>query len=276
MRCISSELFSDASALDQGTVLGDYASVMLFSLGLEPEALVGAASRLAPHGPVALVDSYGIVGFDRTHAKNVELLEKGRGLEYGGVGGDGGSGVVAAFFSGPFAFAYDRLPEGATSHLVALGSDRGTLVAKSSVPYYGGRAKATYRFDPDRQAFLPVPLIAVSTLPSAHSSVGVTSFTSDAKGATSALLDLKPRGHAAQAVALFPCFMRGKNEYGKNDVEPDAISELLPGVPIFGMFCHGELGPKRCLGFDPGEVGHAACSEHSMTSILAVHTAAVG
>ncbi len=276
MRRISSELFSDASALEQGTLLADFGSVVLFSLGLEPGALVGTASRLAAHGPVALVDSYGILGFERTRAKNVELMEQGRGREYGGVGGDGGSGVVAVFFSGSVAFASDHLPHGATSHLVALGSDRGTLVAKSSVPYYGGRAKATYRFDPDDHVFVPVPLIVVSTLPSAESSVGVTSFTSDAGRATSALMDLVPPGHTAQAVALFPCFMRGKNEYGQNDVEPDAISKLLPGVPIFGMFCHGELGPKRCLGFDPGEVGPAACAEHSMTSILAVHTTAIG
>jgi small ligand-binding sensory domain FIST len=73
------------------------------------------------------------------------------------------------------------------------------------------------------------------------------------------------------AVALFPCFMRGKNEYGVNDVEPAAVAAQLPSVPVFGMFCHGELGPRRCLGFTIAEAPQQTCTQHSMTTIVAVH-----
>jgi hypothetical protein len=43
--------------------------------------------------PVYLAETYGIIGFDEERQKNVELMEKGRGSEYGFVGGSGGRGV---------------------------------------------------------------------------------------------------------------------------------------------------------------------------------------
>ena len=101
---------------------------------------------------------------------------------------------------------------------------------------------------------------------------GATSFVSDPEGALRELLDQAPAGSEPRAVALFPCFMRGKNEYGRNDVEPEAVSKLLPGVPLFGMFCHGELGPGGSTGFETvGEPGQ--CRQHSMTTVVGVHAA---
>ena len=115
----------------------------------------------------------------------------------------------------------------------------------------------------------------MSSRRSADSAVGVTSFTGDAKDAIQELVGRMPPGFQAEAVALMPCFMRGKNRYGKNDVEPGVVSELLPGVPIFGMFSHGEFGPKQCLGFDSDQ-GPETCGSHSMTSIVAIHASRIG
>ena len=49
---------------------------------------------------------------------------------------------------------------------------------------------------------------------------------------------------------------------------------VLPAATrIYGMFAHGELGPAEFSGFtrEPTSVAHR---QHSMTSILAVHTEA--
>ena len=49
-------------------------------------------------------------------------------------------------------------------------------------------------------------------------------------------------------------------------------TSLRMGTRIYGMFAHGELGPSEFAGFanTPTVVAH---EQHSMTSILAVHTA---
>jgi hypothetical protein len=109
---------------------------------------------------------------------------------------------------------------------------------------------------------------------SAKAPTGTTSFTSDASGSVRELLEQLPEGHGAETVGLFPCFMRGINEYGEDNVESDAIAGLLPGKRVYGMFCHGELGPRRCLGFAPEAPPQKTCGQHSMTSIVAVHAAA--
>jgi small ligand-binding sensory domain FIST len=81
-----------------------------------------------------------------------------------------------------------------------------------------------------------------------------------------------PRAAAGgDAVALFPCFMRGKNAYGRNPVEPDAVTALLPRTPIYGLFCHGERGPQTGLGFNSTPKPQHACTQHRMTTVVAVH-----
>ncbi len=252
--------------------------IVLLALGIEPAAFIPFAKAVTPGPQVLLADCYGILGFSATEGRNIELMEAGRGREYGGTGGDGGQGVVVvAFAGGGVLTSAETLPsEGVTAHLVVAGggSDIGAVLARqSAVTYYGGVAKATYRYVPYEERFEPIPYFSVSTLAKPDSTVGISSFTADAAGSVKTLLDQAPAGARVEVVALFPCFMRGKNEYGVNNVEPDAVARLLPGIPIFGMFCHGELGPRRCMGFDSTEPPQQSCTLHSMTTIVAVHAA---
>jgi hypothetical protein len=280
MGSIWTQLFEDTEALAAAlpACMGPGTDVVaLFSLGIAPEELTPAVRSASPSATVLLADCYGVLGHLPDQGRNLELMESGRGMEYGGVGGDGGRAVVAVVFSGGgVAASSDSLPsENATSHMVVTAGGGATsfLATHGSAVYYGGVAKGAYLLDRGRGQFESVPHFFVSTLASdATSSVGTTSFTSDAGGSVKQLLDRLPAGARVQAVGLFPCFMRGKNTYGENNVEPDAIGELLPEVPIFGMFCHGELGPGGCQGFDPdGRQALSACRQHSMTSIVAVH-----
>jgi len=251
---------------------------VLFALGFPPDSLIPVAKTVAPGVPVFLADCYGIVGFSPAAGRNIELMEAGRGREYGGVGGDGGKGLVAVVFSGGGVVAdTDALPPaGAVAHMVVAkaGSDVSSFLAQQATAfYYGGLAKAAYRYVPLEERFEAIPYFFVSTLAVAENPVGATSFTADVKGAVGTLLSQMPAGSRPAAVALFPCFMRGRNEYGINNVEPDAVSALLPGTPVYGMFCHGELGPRRCLGFDSVEKPQQSCTLHSMTTIVAIHAA---
>jgi hypothetical protein len=246
--------------------------VVLFSLGLEPASFVPLAKTVPSGTPVLLADCYGILGFSAAAKRNIELMEAGRGSEYGGRGGDGGQGVVAVVFSGEGVSAStDTLPASATAHMVVASSGSNVtsfLSSNACAVYHGGLAKATFQFNADQGQFEAVPYFHVST---ASDPVGTTSFTSDAKGAMQTLLDQLPPGNRVGAVALFPCFMRGINEYGVNNIEPDALWEILPDVPIYGMFCHGELGPKGCVGFESAQDPRKSCRQHSMTSIVAMH-----
>jgi hypothetical protein len=192
------------------------------------------------------------------------------------VGGDGGRGVVAVVFArGSAVASLDSLPAaGVTSHLVIAAPDdaiEAWLAAHASAIYYGGIAKATYRYAPAAGRFEPVPRFCVSSLAAPGHAVGATAFTGEATEALRTLLDRAPPGSRVEAVGLFPCFMRDKNAYGRNQVEPDAVTALLPGTPIYGMFCHGELGPRTGLGFNVTQKPQHACTQHSMTTVVAMH-----
>lgn len=273
MAAITTELFDDAddlaAAMGADATAGSDA-VALFALGIDRAALVPFADTVPRQTPVLLADCYGILGYSARQGRNLELMEKGRGREYGGTGGRGGKGVVAVAFSGGFAASTEGLPGDASAHMAvaANGSDTGSFLrAHAAAPYFGGVAKATFEYDRERRSFAAVPHFFVS----ARATVGTSSFTSDPAGAVRQLVDQLPDGKKAETVALFPCFMRGVNEYGEPDVEPEAVSEVLPGVRLYGMFCHGELGPSRCLGFDSQASPQEACRQHSMTTIVAVH-----
>jgi hypothetical protein len=278
MSRILTELCPDVAALERSLevdALGDATAVVLLTLGIEPDQSAALAARMPPTSAVYAADCYGILGFSASQGRNVELMEAGRGKEYGGTGGAGGRGVVAVVFRSGFVASTDSPPDEATSHLVVASSGAVTalLTERSILPYYGGVAKQALRFVPDRGSFEKVPQFFVSSLRSGTTAVGVTSFTDDVTAATTELISSMPAGHHAEALALFPCFMRGVNAYGKNNVEPDAISALLPGVRLFGMFCHGELGPSAATGFGMAEARNVPHRMHSMTSIVAVHAA---
>ncbi len=275
---IKTQLFDNAEEL--GAVMGPELgagidAVVLFCLGLKPSSFVPFARAVSSDTSVLLADCYGIVGFSAEAGRNLELMEAGRGREYGGVGGDGGQGVVAVAFSKGVVASTETLPtQGVAAHLVVAGHGSNVnsfLRSKATATYYGGIAKATFQYDRAKEAFKEVPYFFVSTLSAPTRAVGMTSFTSDVSGSVQELLDKAPAQAAVEAVALFPCFMRGKNEYGINNVESDAVSEMLSNVRIFGMFCHGELGPGRCMGFDASQTPQQSCRQHSMTTIVAVH-----
>ena len=77
--------------------------MVFFSLGVKPEIISAVAGgSLGIHGmcPVYIADCYGVIGWDKKQKKNVELMEEGRGSEYGAPGGQGGEGVVVVAFRG--------------------------------------------------------------------------------------------------------------------------------------------------------------------------------
>merc|ERR1712066_603885 len=120
----------------------------------------------------------------------------------------------------------------------------------------------------------PVPYFWVASR-EGTSPIGVSAFRGEASTAAAALLGQLPEGVApAGTVGLFPCFTRGVNQYGKEDVESAAIVSSLPGAHVYGMFAHGELGPQSFSGYVGPQMQkpHAPCTQHSMTSILVIHT----
>ena len=70
----------------------------LFSLGADHDKLVRAASRVDCPS-IYLTETYGILGYDESVGRNIELMEKGRGQEYGYQGGSGGQGCLAVAWS---------------------------------------------------------------------------------------------------------------------------------------------------------------------------------
>lgn len=72
------------------------------------------------------------------------------------------------------------------------------------------------------------------------------------------------------AVGLIPCFMRGKNACGRNPVKPNVVTALWPRTPIYGLFGHGERGPRTCLDFNATPKPQHASTQHRMTTVVAV------
>ena len=61
---------------------------------------------------------------------------------------------------------------------------------------------------------------------------------------------------------------------GAENVESTAIGKAMPpGTRVYGCFAHGELGPTNSFteGFPTGP-NAIPCTQHSMTSILSLHT----
>lgn len=250
----------------------DLTCLTFFSLGVPAETIAAVAGgSLGIHGvcPVYIADCYGIVGWDAAAGANVELMEKGRGSEFGCVGGNGGEGVVVVAFRGDGyapSCGNDALPADRSLHMVvtANGSEQ-TQEAPGAA--YGGLAKACWRLEHSGD-LASVPRFAVSA-PSAV----VTSFTGDASEAAAAAVQALPEAASpALAAGYFPCFCRGVNKYGEDGVEPAAFAAVpgLADVRLFGMFAHGELGPPVGGPVLTSE-GATKAELHSMTSILALY-----
>jgi len=248
-------------------------ALVLFSLGADHSILTKAVQQnnIKDCPAIYLTETYGILGFDEQIGKNVELLEKGRGSEYGCVGGSGGQGCLAVgFFGGAVAGSTADFPDKASACMVIADQSGAWEKIQHQAPlHYGGITKECWKVAPGGK-LEAVPYFWVADVSSEP--IGVSTFTGDASEAVTKLLEKMPEGREPSgAVGLFPCFTRGINEYGAENVEPDAISRTLENPRIYGMFAHGELGPKSFLGF-ASNPNHISCVQHSMTSILTMHT----
>jgi small ligand-binding sensory domain FIST len=65
------------------------------------------------------------------------------------------------------------------------------------------------------------------------------------RDADSADLDLRRMiaGQKAEAALVFTCNGRGTHLFPEPHHDASVVSESLPGTPVAGMFCAGELGP---------------------------------
>ena len=59
------------------------------------------------------------------------------------------------------------------------------------------------------------------------------------------LLDARAslRDTSPVAAVLFTCNGRGEDMFGRPHHDTETVAALLPGVPLAGMFCNGEVGP---------------------------------
>ena len=247
-------------------------ALVLMSLGLEHRQLLNAVSEAGVQCPVYVTETYGILGYDEGAGRNVELMEKGRGSEYGFVGGSGGQGCLVLAYSGGAAAGHTAAwpADAASMMVVADGSGAFAAAAASAPLHYGGITKEAWVLSDG--ALQPVPFFWVASVAGGAAPVGVTTFTGEAGEAALGPLEQAPG--SVSAVGLFPCFTRGVNKYDAEDVETAAIAQVVGASRrMYGMFAHGELGPSRFSGFDSAApAGGVPSEQHSMTSILALHT----
>lgn len=248
-------------------------ALALFHLGFPRDQVASAilASGIACPN-IYLADSYGIIGYDETLGRNVELMEKGRGKEYGYVGGSGGEGCVAVLFSsGAVAGHGDMEFPSDLASMMTVEDVSNTFTNKVADPpvHYGGVSKENYVMNENGE-LTQTPYFWVGSkendLP-----VGISTFTGEAADACKDLIDKLPTDYNLSGdVGLFPCYTRGVNHYGKEDVESSAIAASTENARVFGMFAHGELGPSTFSGF-VDKATKIPCEKHSMTSILSIH-----
>lgn len=265
-----------------GSILsgGTLDALVLLSLGADHTSLLDAIrdhKQALASCPVYLTETYGILGFDEDLKRNVELLEKDRGSEYGFVGGSGGQGcLVLGYSDGAIAGHTDDFPAGTSSMMVVADQSKTWTSVQTKAPlHYGGITKTCWQINMDDLTKIEVPYfwIADTTAANTGKSTGIMTFTEDAAEAAQSLLKKLPNDvKTSRDVGLFPCFTRGVNRYAKEDVESTAISSVLPNTRIYGMFAHGELGPSSYVDFCSEPNNNISCEQHSMSSILSIHT----
>ena len=120
-------------------------SVLLFSLGANHDALLAAVTGCAIACPVYLSEAYGILGYEEEGGRNLELMEKGRGSEYGCRGGDGGQGVVVvAYRGGGMRASHEKVPDSSSVLVLSDNTNLDSVLEDLSCLYYGGVTKANY------------------------------------------------------------------------------------------------------------------------------------
>lgn len=250
-------------------------ALVLMCLGADHPTLLSCVRHANVQCPVYLTETYGIIGYDEEVGRNVELMEKGRGSEYGFQGGSGGRGCLVLAYSGDGVTAghTPTFPTDASTLMVVADTSKAFAALAPNAPlHYGGITKQCWVLSADRKHLEQIPYFWIATKAGIEL-VGVATFTGEAAPATESLLAKIPSGwKPSGAVGLFPCFTRGENQYGTENVEVDAISRTMSSPRIYGMFAHGELGPSSFSGF-ASDAQKVDCHQHSMTSILAIHTA---
>jgi len=256
----------------------DLSTVVFFSLGVSEQTIASAAGgALGLHGacPVFMVDCYGIVGYDEKEGKNIEIMEEGRGKEYGGVGGKGGKGVVVVAFRGPAYKAtidQQQVSEAGESHMLVCNGGAAYEPAKEGA-VYGGMAKKCFVMDSNTGTVREISSFAVS----GSVTSAVSTFAGDAAVAAKvAVASMLKEAKEVKSAGYFPCYMRGINKYGTDGVECAEFAENgMDNIRLFGMFAHGELGPPEGSvlvgGADVGgSIEQTPLSKHSMVSVLAL------
>lgn len=256
----------------------DLSTIVFFSLGVSEQTIASAAGgALGLHGacPVFMVDCYGIVGYDEKEGKNIELMEEGRGKEYGGIGGKGGKGVVVVAFRGPAYKAtidQPQVTEAGESHMLVCNGGAAYEPAKEGA-VYGGMAKKCFVMDSNTGRVREISSFAVSGAVTS----AVSTFAGDAAAAAKvAVASMPQEAKEVKSAGYFPCYMRGINKYGTDGVECAEFAENgMDNIRLFGMFAHGELGPPEGSvlvgGADVGgSIEQTPLSKHSMVSILAL------
>lgn len=260
-------------------------ALVLMSLGVEQSTIVNALRQHQDkirNCPVYFTETYGILGFDDESNQNVELMEKGRGSEYGFAGGSGGLGcLVLGYSKGAVAghsADFTKNDNIASLMVIADQSSSWDKVQSQAPIHFGGITKQCWKVHmgegSDNISLEPVPYFWVAETSGAMT--GIKTFTGEAAEATQSLLESLPTGWKLTGdIGLFPCFTRGVNQYGKENIETQAIGTVLKPLPlrVYGMFAHGELGPCTFSGFTNEAGNKISCEQHSGSSILSIHTA---
>mmetsp|Transcript_7408 Transcript_7408/g.9171 ORF Transcript_7408/g.9171 Transcript_7408/m.9171 type:complete len:291 (+) Transcript_7408:42-914(+) len=253
-------------------------ALVLYSLGADHTALLNTIKNNGIRCPVYLTETYGIIGHDVASGKNIELMEKGRGSEYGFRGGSGGRGCLVVAYDG------DDVTSGTTAdfpagveNLLVVADTSGSFgkVADDAPLHYGGITKECFVALSPGGDDVVVPRRVPYFWVGSRTPVGISAFGDDAGVAAESLLGKIPdKVRASGDVGLFPCFSRGVNQYGVENVESDAIGGVMKKPRVYGMFAHGELGPVSFAGFSNESTSQTKIdfTQHSGMSILAIHT----
>lgn len=151
-------------------------AIVLCSLGAHHDLLLQAASQVTAKTKVYLTETYGILGYDEEMGQNIELMEEGRGQEYGYQGGSGGQGCLVVAFSDCVAGHDANLPSNAVSTMIIADQSGAWARIQSKAPLqFGGITKECYFIDNGRLLQMPYFWIAATT-----TSVGVSTFTDNA------------------------------------------------------------------------------------------------
>ena len=235
-------------ALEDVAGRGEPDCLVLLSLGANHASLLAAVTAARGMGvgcPVFLSETFGIIGFDRDLGRNIELMEKGRGSEYGCCGGTGGQGTVVVAFRGAGMVAVDTpqaVPGDAFAVLVL--ADGESELPDLPCALYGGVTKQNFQLHDGKFTRTGCLFLA-----SVGGAVAVATVEEDIAGVVEGLMTRITAPHyPSGVVGLFPCFTRGINAFDRNNVEPDAVSDVMQSCRLFGMFVHGEFGPPSGAG----------------------------